>query len=66
MTRFMLMIPDLALIIICMYTDQGIHNSRLTTKGCKCYNELPAYIKQIKDNPLLKRKLKQLLNEDFV
>jgi hypothetical protein len=42
--------------------------------GCKFYNKLPAYIKQIKDNPLFKRKLKQLLingcyysiKEDFI
>jgi hypothetical protein len=39
----------------------GIHNSRLTTAGCKFCNKPPAYIKQIKDNPLFKRKLKQLL-----
>jgi hypothetical protein len=39
----------------------GIHNSRPTIAGCKFYNKLHAYIEQIKDNPLFKRKLKQLL-----
>jgi hypothetical protein len=39
----------------------GIHNSRPTIAGGKFYNKLPAYIKQIKDKSLFKRKLKQLL-----
>jgi hypothetical protein len=39
----------------------GIHNSRPTIAGGKFYNKLPAHIKQIKDNGLFKRKLKQLL-----
>jgi hypothetical protein len=39
----------------------GIHNSRPNIAGGKFYNKLSAYIKQIKDNGLFKRMLKQLL-----
>jgi hypothetical protein len=60
MISFLLIILDLVLIIISMYT-LGIHNSRPTITGGKFYNKLPAYIKQIKDKSLFKRKLKQLL-----
>jgi hypothetical protein len=51
----------------------GIHNSRPTIAGGNFYNKLPAYIKQIKDKSLFRRKLKQLLingcyyyTEDFM
>jgi hypothetical protein len=39
----------------------GIRNSRPINAGCKFYNKLTAYIKQIKDNPLFKKEIKQLL-----
>jgi hypothetical protein len=61
MTRFMLMITSSSLDYHLYVHRLGIHKSRLTIAGCKFYNKLPAYIKQIKDNPLFKRKLKQLL-----
>jgi hypothetical protein len=70
MISSMLIILDLVLIIISMYTS---HNSRSITEGGKFYNKLPAYIKQIKSKHLLERKLKQLLingcyysTEDFM